>query len=86
MHPHDQTIEDFQALKPHLFTSFLRLDLREQYSFDIFEPESFLQLWFGADDVQEVKKHLFISLAMEWREEAIFTCFGHVILFLFNSN
>ena len=56
MHPHDQAIEDFQALKPHLFTSFVRLDLRKQYSFEIFEQEILLQLWFRADDMQEVKK------------------------------
>lgn len=56
MHPHDQAIEDFQSLSPHLFTTFVRLDLREQYSWDIFEQEALLQLWFRADDVQEVKK------------------------------
>lgn len=56
MHLHDQAIEDFQALKPYLFTSFVRLDLREQYSFDIFELESLLQLWFRADEVQGGKK------------------------------
>ena len=56
MHPHDHVIENFQALKPHLFTTFVRLDLREQYSFDIFEPEGLLQLWFRADDVREVEK------------------------------
>jgi hypothetical protein len=62
MHPHDQAIEDFQALQPHLFTSFVRLDLREQYSFDIFEQESLLQLWFRVDDAQKgTKSFLHIS-------------------------
>jgi len=56
MHPHDHALEDFHALKPHLFTSLVRLDLREQYSFDIFEQEALLQLWFRADDVQEANK------------------------------
>jgi hypothetical protein len=56
MHSHDQAIEHFEALKPRLFTSFVRLDLREQYSFDICEQESLLQLWFRADDGQEVEK------------------------------
>ena len=56
MHPHDQAIEHFQALQPHLFTSFARLDLREHYSFDIFEMETILQLWLHAEDEQEVKK------------------------------
>jgi hypothetical protein len=58
MHPHDQAIERFEALMPHIFTSFMRLNLREQYSFDIFEQETLLQLWFRADDVLEVKKPL----------------------------
>jgi hypothetical protein len=56
IHPHDQAIERFQALQPHLFTSFARLDLREHSSFDVFEMETLLQLWLRADDIQEVKK------------------------------
>jgi hypothetical protein len=56
MHPHDQVVKDFHALKPHLFTTLVRLDLREQFSFDIVEQEALLQLWFRADDVQEANK------------------------------
>ena len=35
MHLHDQAVEHFQALQPHFFTSFARLDLREHSSFDV---------------------------------------------------
>lgn len=58
MHPHDQAVEGFEALKPYLFTSFVRIDLREQYSFDVFELELLLQLWFRADDAQEGTKSI----------------------------
>lgn len=40
----------------------MRLDLREQYSFDIFEQESLLQLWFRGDDAQE-KTKLFLHIS-----------------------
>jgi hypothetical protein len=56
MHLHDQAVEHFQALQPHFFTSFARLDLREHYSFEVFEMETLLQLWLRADNTQEVKK------------------------------
>lgn len=62
MHAQDQAIEDFQALQPHLFTRLVRLDLRKHDTFDTDEPETLLQLWLHADDVQHTKK-LFLHLS-----------------------
>jgi hypothetical protein len=56
MHPLEQAINDFEALKPYRYTSFVRLDVREQYSFDIFEKESLLQLWLQAKNEREVEQ------------------------------
>ncbi|GHO84662.1 hypothetical protein [Dictyobacter formicarum] len=56
MHPHDQAIELFKALQPHRFPLLIRMDYREQYSYEIFEQELLLQLWFRADDENEVEK------------------------------
>lgn len=62
MHPHEQAIEAFYALNPGLFVTFVRLDLREQYSLDIAEQESLLQLWFCSADMQS-EENSFLHLS-----------------------
>ena len=62
MHPHDQAIEAFYALNPDLFVTFVRLDLCEQYSLDIDEQESLLQLWFCSADIQS-EENSFLHLS-----------------------
>ncbi|GCE09383.1 hypothetical protein [Dictyobacter aurantiacus] len=46
MNPYVKAVEEYKSLKPELFPFLLRIEIHEQYSYDIFEVEPVLDAWF----------------------------------------
>ncbi|GCE28545.1 hypothetical protein KDA_40290 [Dictyobacter alpinus] len=58
MNEYEKAVADYKALKPETFPFLLKILLHEQYSFDIFEMEPVLELWFYADNKIDALKHV----------------------------
>ena len=59
MNKYEKAVVDYKALKPETFPFLLKILIHEQYSFDIFEMEPVLELWFYADNrIEELNQVL----------------------------
>ncbi|GCE23199.1 hypothetical protein [Dictyobacter kobayashii] len=61
MNEHEKSLKDYKALKPESFPFLLRVEIHEQYSYDIFETEPVLELWFySSNSVEALKQSLHV--------------------------
>ncbi|GCE23121.1 hypothetical protein [Dictyobacter kobayashii] len=61
MNQHEKSLNNYKMLKPELFPLLLRVEVHEQYSYDIFEIEPIVELWFySSNSVEALKQSLHV--------------------------